>query len=69
MGAAGEKHAETEGDMMDTSETVAGRRGRAPAQGALDSEIPIQTLQRRCRVGDSHLAFNAEEEVVKKHAQ
>ena len=52
---------------MDTSETLAGRRVRAPVEGAMDSDIPTQSIE-RSRLGDLHLAF-AGDEVVKDNAQ
>ena len=54
---------------MDTSETVTGKRGRAPAQGATGSDILNQSQEKLCRVGHLHLAFCADEEVAEEHAQ
>ena len=42
-------------DAMDASETVTGKRGRAPVGGAMDSNMPT-IGGKECRVGDLHLA-------------
>ena len=54
MDAAGEKRAAPEGDAMDTSGTVIGKSGRAPAQEATDLDIHNQTQEKRCRGVDLH---------------
>ena len=68
LGAAGRGRKVPPGDAMDNSETVIGKRERAAAGGALDSDIPNQTQGKRCRVGDLHLAFVADKAVVEGHA-
>ena len=57
------------GDAMDSSETLAGKRERAPLEGVMDSETPTQSIDKRSRIGDLHLAFVMGKEVVKEHAQ
>ena len=54
---------------METSETVTGKRERAAAQGAMDSDVPRQTQEKRCRVGDIHPALFADKEKVMGHVQ
>ena len=54
---------------MDSSETLTGERERAPVEWVMDSDIPTQSVDTKCRVGDLHLAFFADKEVVKEHAQ
>ena len=54
---------------MDTSETLAGRRGRAPVEGVMDSDIPTQSIGKKSQLGDPHLAFVLEKEVTGEHAQ
>ena len=54
---------------MDTSETLAGKRERAPVEGVMDSDIPTQSVDKKCRAGDLHFASVADKEMVKKHAQ
>ena len=56
-------------DAMDTSETLAGKRKRAPVEEVTDSDIPIQSTDKASRLGDLHVAFVMDEEVVKEHAQ
>ena len=56
-------------DLMETSETSAGRRGRAPVEGVMDSDIPTQSIEKKSRLGDLHLAFAKDKEVVEEHAQ
>ena len=47
----------------------AGRRERAPVEGVVDSDIPIQSTDRNSRLGDLHLAFVMGKEVAKEPAQ
>ena len=54
---------------MDATEDTNGKRKRAPAKKAMDSELPTHTVGEKCRVGDLHLAFVAEKEEAKEHAQ
>ena len=54
---------------MDTWETLTGKRERAPAEGALDSDIPNQSVEKICRLGDCHLAFVTDKDVAKEHAR
>ena len=58
-----------EDNATDTSKTVSRKRERAPAEGAMDSVVSSRTPGKRCRVGDLHVAFAVEEEVVKERAQ
>ena len=57
------------GGDMDISETMAGKRERAPVEGATDSDIPTESSGRACRAGDLHLGFVAGREVVGGAAQ
>ena len=57
------------GSAMDTSETLAGTRERAPVVGVMDSDIPTQSSEKKSRLGDLHLAFVMNQEVVKERAQ
>ena len=54
---------------MDTSETVSGKRERAPAAGVMDSETPTQSMGPQCRAGDLHLASVEDKEVAEGCAQ
>ena len=54
---------------MDASETVSGKRGRAPAEGVMNSDIPTQWLGKKYRAGDLHLASVADKEEARGHAQ
>ena len=44
-------------DDMDTSETLAGIRERASVEEVMDSVVPNQSADKKCRLGDLHLAF------------
>ena len=56
---------------MDTSEASTGERGRAHsidirrAEGVLDSDIHTQSIYKKSRLEDLHLAFVMEKGVVK----
>ena len=52
---------------METSETLAGKRDRAPMDVAENSKDSFRNLDRRCRVGDLHLAFVAEKKFAREH--
>ena len=52
---------------MDTSETLAGKRDRAPVVVVDISEDPQGSMEKRCRVGDLHFAFAPDTEEVKEH--
>ena len=41
----------------DTSDTVAGKRKRAPAEGAMDSDMPPQPIDKKSRMGELRLAL------------
>ena len=69
MGAAEAKRIPVGGDDADVPETAAGTRDRAPVEGVMDSTIPTQSLVRKCRVGDLHLARVADKGVAQEHAQ
>ena len=56
------------GDAMDASETLTGKRERAPVEGVMDSHVPSQSVDKRCRLGDLHWASVMGKDVVKKHA-
>ena len=68
-GAEGRTRAPTDGDVMDTSATVAGKMGRAPVDAVENSDVPLEVREERCRVGDLHFAYVADKEVVKGRAQ
>ena len=69
MDTAGETRVAPEGDAMDTSETVTGKRERAHAEEVMVPDIPAQPQKKRYRAGDLHLAFIGDEEVVEGHAK
>ena len=48
---------------------MTGERVRAPAEGAIDSDIPNQSAEKKSRLGDLHLAFVTDKHVVKGHAK
>ena len=54
---------------MATTETISGKRERAPAEGAMDSAIPTQSVETEGRLGDLHLAFVMDKGVAKEHAR
>ena len=61
------KRTAPEGDVSDTSGTATRKRDRAPVragEGGMDPDIPMQTQEKRCRVGDLPAAFEADREVV-----
>ena len=45
---------------MDTSETLTGKRERAPVEGVMNSDIPTQSIETTGRLGDLHLVFATE---------
>ena len=51
-------------DVMDTPESLAGKRERAHVEEVADSGIFTQLVDKRCRAGDLHLALFAGAEVV-----
>ena len=57
------------GDDMDPSETIYGELEGAPAEVVMESDIRIQSLGQKCRVGDAHMAIAAEREEVRGNAQ
>ena len=67
MDAADANRKPVGGDDMDTLETACGKRERAPVDRAMDPQTRTQSLGKKCRVGDLHLAFVAEKKVVKEH--
>ena len=56
-------------DAMDTSKTLAGGRDRAPVEGAMDSDIPTQSLSKEGRLGDLHRTFVTDKDGVTERAQ
>ena len=60
MDAAEEKRTSPHDDATDAPEAVTGKLGRAPAQGAMDSDIPEQIQEKGCRKGNLHLAYTAD---------
>ena len=69
MDAAEAKRIPVVDDDMDTSETINGRRERAPAARVMDSGISTEPSGEKCRVGYLHVAFAVEKEVAKEHDQ
>ena len=57
------------GDAMDFSGGINGGPERATAERVMDSDIPTQSLGRKCRAGDLHVASVGDKEVAKAHAQ
>ena len=55
-------------DATDTPGTLAGNREREPADGVMDSGTPAQSIDEKSRLGDPHLAFGMDKEVVREHA-
>ena len=45
------------GEAMDTSETLTGKRGRAPVGGVMDSDVPGQSADKKFQLSVLHLAF------------
>ena len=43
--------------MMGTSETLTGKRERAPVEGVMDSDAPAHSIDKKSRLGDRHPAF------------
>ena len=56
-------------DAMDTSETLTGKRERAPVADVMGLDIPTQSEDKKGRLGDPHVALATEKEVAKEHAQ
>ena len=56
-------------DAMDTSETLAAKRERAPVEEAMASDILIQPLDKKSRLADLPLAFVTDKEEVKEDVQ
>ena len=52
---------------MATSETLTGKHERAPVERVMDSDIPIQSIHGKSRLGDLHLKID--KEVATGHAQ
>ena len=55
--------------VLGTSETLAGKQDRGLVDVAGNSEEALRNQEWRCRVGVLHLAFVADKELVKEHAQ
>ena len=66
---SGDPSAFLDEDAAHTSETLAGQRERAPVEGVADSDIPTQSIDKKSRLEDPHLAFAMDTEVMKEHAQ
>ena len=69
MGAEDLKRTSTGDDVTDTSEAAAGKRGQTPENVAENLGASVRSQNKRCRVGGRHVAFVAEKEVAKEHAQ
>ena len=53
-------------DAADAWGTLAGKRERAPVEGATDSSTPTQSIYKKSRLSDLHLALALEKEVEKR---
>ena len=69
MGAADAKCTRVGGDDMDASETMCGKRARAPVEGVAGLDISAQSSSKICRAGELRAPFVADSEVVKEHSQ
>ena len=58
-----------EDDAIGTSETLTGKKDRAPGAVAENSDLSPGNQEKRCRVGALHFASVAGKEVVREHAQ
>ena len=67
--ASGDPSASLGEGATDASETLAGKRARAPVEGVMDSDTPIQAIDKRSRLGEHHLAFVMDKEVLREHVQ
>ena len=56
-------------DATETSDTLAAKRERAPAEGAMAADIRSLSIDKDSRLGDLHLAIAEDKEVAKEHAQ
>ena len=54
---------------MDTPETLAGKRERAPVEGVMGSDTPTQSIEKRSWLVGRRLAFVMDKKVVTGHAQ
>ena len=54
---------------MYTSETISGKRARAPTEGVAESDVSTHLLGQRYRLGNPHAAFIAEKEGVMECAE
>ena len=69
MGGGDRKRKTAEGDAVDASVALTGRRDRGPADVAeIREESPVYQGA-RCRVGYLHVTFAADKEGVEGHAQ
>ena len=69
MGGEDRKRAASEDDAKDTSETVAGKRDRAPTAGAGNPDKSPGNQEKRCPADDFLAALVADKEVVMEYAQ
>ena len=69
MHAVDQKRKIADGGAMDTSETIFGGRGCALVDALENSEESLGNLVKRWRVGGSHVAFVADEAVLKERAR
>ena len=69
MGAEGRKSAIAGDDVMDTSEILTRKRYRAPDAAVGNSDLRPSDEDKRCRVGDLHVASVAGTAEAKEHAQ
>ena len=56
-------------DATDTSETLTGKRERAPVAAATDSDIPAESADKEGRLGDLHPAFITDKAVARRYVQ
>ena len=64
MDAAAARRIPVGGDDKDSSETINGKRERARVEGEMESDTSTQSLGKRCRVGDLHVASVSDKDVV-----
>ena len=69
MGAAERVRNCDAADAMDTSETLPQKRNRAMEDAGNNSDGSPMTPEHRCHVGEVHLAFTVNKDIVKDHAQ
>ena len=69
MGATGARRVRVGGDDVATPGTLSGKRKRAPAGGAMDSDTSTQSRSTKFREGGLRAAFGEDKEAAPEHAQ